>query len=193
VVNVESGEIAQRLDYTPFGKVTTDTNPGFQPFGFAGGFYDTDTGLVRFGARDYDPTTGRWTAKDPILFQGGSTNLYSYVVNNPVNFFDPRGEKRRNNAQMRQQRRRELRKNLEHLPDIAVETPPNLPDIPAQTCARFVCGSPVPTPSANLPSDGSSNGKMCLGSNDSNLEKQIDEGPILTKPGSDSCRCVAFE
>jgi len=46
---------------------------------------------VRFGARDYDPTTGRWTAKDPILFQGGSTNLYGYVVNDPVNAIDPVG------------------------------------------------------------------------------------------------------
>ena len=35
-----------------------DTNPGFQPFGFAGGMYDAATGLVRFGARDYDAETG---------------------------------------------------------------------------------------------------------------------------------------
>ena len=34
------------------GNITSDTNPGFQPFGFAGGLYDTDTGLTRFGARD---------------------------------------------------------------------------------------------------------------------------------------------
>lgn len=36
-----------------------DTKPGFQPFGFAGGLYDRDTRLVPFGARDYDPETGR--------------------------------------------------------------------------------------------------------------------------------------
>ena len=47
----------QRLDYDPYGVVLTDTNPGFQPFGFAGGLYDPDTGLVRFGARDYDART----------------------------------------------------------------------------------------------------------------------------------------
>jgi RHS repeat-associated protein len=45
--------------------VTADSNPGFQPFGFAGGLYDPDTGLVRFGARDYDAAAGRWTANDP--------------------------------------------------------------------------------------------------------------------------------
>ena len=64
----------------------------FQPFGFAGGLYDPDTGLVRFGARDYDPETGRWTAKDPILFAGRDTNVYAYVANDPVNAIDPSGK-----------------------------------------------------------------------------------------------------
>src|SRR5262249_6552833 len=68
VIDVSSGTVAQRMDYDEFGNVLTDTNPGFQPFGFAGGLYDRDIGLVLFGARDYDPATGRWTVKDPILF-----------------------------------------------------------------------------------------------------------------------------
>ncbi len=34
-------------------------NPSFQPFGFAGGLYDLDTKLTRFGARDYDAETSR--------------------------------------------------------------------------------------------------------------------------------------
>ena len=68
-----------------------DTNPGFQPFGFAGGLYDRDTKLVQFGARDYDAEIGRWTAKDPILFAGGDTNLYGYVVSDPVNHIDIEG------------------------------------------------------------------------------------------------------
>jgi RHS repeat-associated protein len=71
--------------------VILDTNPGFQPFGFAGGIYDRDTGLTRFGARDYDPETGRWTARDPIGFAGGDFNLYGYVRNDPVNKIDPTG------------------------------------------------------------------------------------------------------
>ncbi|NIP55669.1 RHS repeat-associated core domain-containing protein, partial [candidate division KSB1 bacterium] len=53
--------------------------------------YAPDTGLVRFGARDYAPATGRWTAKDPILFEGGDTNLYIYVYNNPLSYTDPSG------------------------------------------------------------------------------------------------------
>jgi RHS repeat-associated protein len=93
VVNATTGEVAQRIDYDPFGRVLSDTAPGFQPFGFAGGLYDRDTGLVRFGARDYDAETGRWTAKDPVLFAGGQENLYAYVNNDPVNRTDPDGFK----------------------------------------------------------------------------------------------------
>jgi RHS repeat-associated protein len=91
IVNTSDGIIAQRLDYDEFGNVTQDTNQGFQPFGFAGGLYDRDTKLVRFGARDYDAATGRWTAKDPIRFFGGDVNLYGYTFNDPVNFIDPDG------------------------------------------------------------------------------------------------------
>jgi RHS repeat-associated protein len=79
------------MDYDEFGKVTRNDVPGFQPFGFAGGVYDHDTGLVRFGARDYDAAVGRWTAKDPIGFGGGNANLYSYSFNDPINFLDPSG------------------------------------------------------------------------------------------------------
>jgi RHS repeat-associated protein len=91
-VDISDGSVAQRMDYDAFGNVVFDSNPGFQPFGFAGGIYDLDTKLTRFGARDYEAQTGRWTAKDPILFAGGDTNLYGYVVNDPVNLIDPIGE-----------------------------------------------------------------------------------------------------
>jgi len=91
VVNASSGAIAEQITYDEFGNVLSDTNPGFQPFGFAGGLYDQDTKLVRFGARDYNSSVGRWTAKDPILFAGRDINLYGYVVDDPVNLRDPSG------------------------------------------------------------------------------------------------------
>jgi RHS repeat-associated protein len=91
VVDAATGAVAQRLDYDAFGQVVLDSNPGLQPFGFAGGLLDRDTGLVHFGARDHDPATGRWTSKDPLGFDAGDTNLYAYAGNDPVNFIDPTG------------------------------------------------------------------------------------------------------
>ena len=88
VVDVATGDVVQRLSYDEFGVVEEDTNPGFQPFGFAGGLYDRDTGLVRFGARDYAPELGRWTARDPLLFAGSDSNLYAYAFSDPVNNID---------------------------------------------------------------------------------------------------------
>ena len=91
VINIADGTVAQELDYDEFGRVLTDTAPGFQPFGFAGGLYDPDTGLTRFGLRDFDAFTGRWRFRDPLGFDGGSFSLYVYVNNDPVNFVDPIG------------------------------------------------------------------------------------------------------
>jgi RHS repeat-associated protein len=87
-----TGTIVKRIDYDSFGNIIADTNPAFSvPFGFAGGLHDRDTGLVRFGYRDYSPELGRFVAKDPIDFAGGDTNLYAYVMNDPVNLVDPDG------------------------------------------------------------------------------------------------------
>jgi RHS repeat-associated protein len=92
VVADASGNVVKRIDYDSFGNIIDDSNPAFNvPFGFAGGLHDRDTGLVRFGYRDYDPDTGRWTAKDPIFFAGGDTDLYGYCLNDPVNLVDPDG------------------------------------------------------------------------------------------------------
>ena len=90
VVNAETSEVAQRLDYDSFGRVINDTNPGFQPFGFQGGLYDPDTGLVEFGCRWYDAETGRWISKDPILLDGG-WNVYAFCGGDSLNLFDPDG------------------------------------------------------------------------------------------------------
>ncbi len=87
-----AGNVVKRVEYDTFGNIISDSNPGFaMPFGFAGGLYDRDTKLVRFGYRDYDPETGRWTAKDPIGFAGGDTDLYGYCLGDPVNLTDADG------------------------------------------------------------------------------------------------------
>ena len=87
-----SHHIVKEITYDTYGNILTDTNPSFKvPFGFAGGLYDADTKLTRFGYRDYDAYTGKWTAKDPIGFSGGDSNLYGYVLGDPVNLVDPNG------------------------------------------------------------------------------------------------------
>ncbi|MCP4349178.1 MAG: RHS repeat-associated core domain-containing protein, partial [Desulfobacterales bacterium] len=95
IVTDMSGTVVKKVDYDTFGNIIPpDTNPAFEvPFGFAGGLHDRDTGLVRFGYRDYDPDVGRWTAKDPIGFAGGNSDLFGYCMNNPVNLTDPKGLK----------------------------------------------------------------------------------------------------
>ena len=56
---------------------------------------DDESGLYYFGARYYDPETGRFITKDP---DGGdvtdpqSPNPYVYVKNNPLNLIDPDGQ-----------------------------------------------------------------------------------------------------
>lgn len=92
LISGSAGNVITSVEYDSFGNVLSDSNPVFAvPFGFAGGLHDHDTGLVRFGYRDYDPEVGRWTAKDPIFFAGGDTDLYGYVLNDPVNAIDPYG------------------------------------------------------------------------------------------------------
>lgn len=90
MIRMSDGFIQSWLDHDEFGRVIGSYNNSI-PFGFAGGFPDTSSGLVRFGARDYDPETGRWTNKDPIGFGGGDSNLYGYVGNDPINRIDPSG------------------------------------------------------------------------------------------------------
>jgi RHS repeat-associated protein len=90
VIDKSSGAIAQQLDYDEFGNVLSDSNPDFQPFGYAGGLYDSQTKLVRFGARDYDASVGRWQSKEPFGF-AGSNNFYSYSLDDPINLFDKNG------------------------------------------------------------------------------------------------------
>ncbi|NLT50105.1 MAG: RHS repeat-associated core domain-containing protein, partial [Ignavibacteria bacterium] len=91
IVNAATGEIVQNIDYDEFGNITSVLkNNDFLDFAFTGGLYDAETGLTRFGARDYDPEIGRWTDKEPLGF-AGSNNFYVYCENDPVNSIDPNG------------------------------------------------------------------------------------------------------
>jgi RHS repeat-associated protein len=79
------------IEYDAFGRVTGGTGSFDLPIGYAGGLSDPVTGLVRFGKRDYEPASGRWTAEDPTFFEGSPGNLYAYVGSNPTTLTDPTG------------------------------------------------------------------------------------------------------
>jgi RHS repeat-associated protein len=91
LINIGTGAIVGAMNHDEYGRVTLDTMSALIPFGYAGGLYDSDTDFARFGVRDYDAETGRWTLKDPALFSGGSANIYTYVANNPISYVDPSG------------------------------------------------------------------------------------------------------
>jgi RHS repeat-associated protein len=92
-VDLATGVAVESVAYDPWGVATvTPVGTAVHPFGFAGGLWDRRTGLVRFGAREYDAGLGRWLARDPIGF-GGGWNQYGYVGNLPTLLVDPDGLK----------------------------------------------------------------------------------------------------
>ena len=84
----ENGAVVWSADYKPFGGVNIATSEVGNNFRFAGQYYDQEIGIHYNWHRYYDPRTGRYLRSDPIGLAGG-INLYSYVLNNPINKIDP--------------------------------------------------------------------------------------------------------
>ena len=85
-----AGTIIQARSYEPFGKQLSAAGNPLTKYGFTGEWTDP-TNLVYLRARYYDPATGRFLSKDPIgglIVLPGTLNLYTYVSNNPINFFE---------------------------------------------------------------------------------------------------------
>lgn len=84
-----SGNLKAHYEYSPFGKVTAKTGTMHDDFDFrfSSEAFDSETSLVYYNYRYYNPDLGRWLSKDPTEEQGGY-NLYAMVDNNPINFFD---------------------------------------------------------------------------------------------------------
>ena len=87
-VNTATLAIAGRADYAAFGEVVMQTGVAKElPFGFSTKYTDRETGLLCYGFRYYNPSTGRWLSRDPIEEKGG-VNLYGMVGNDPVGRWD---------------------------------------------------------------------------------------------------------
>ncbi|GGQ56289.1 RHS repeat-associated core domain-containing protein [Couchioplanes azureus] len=83
---------ATRRRTTPFGEPRGAVPSWPDRKGFVGGTADP-TGLTHLGAREYDPTTGRFISVDPLVDPGDPQTLhpYAYANNNPISFSDPEG------------------------------------------------------------------------------------------------------
>ena len=88
----DTGAVVGAFAYDPFGKVIAHSGV-FTPFTFIGayGVIEGAGDIFFMRNRYYDATTGRFIQRDPIGFSGGQSNLYAYVGNNPLIFFDPEG------------------------------------------------------------------------------------------------------
>ena len=90
-----SGKLVNNYKYDPYGRsIAGNGGSAPNPFGFAGGYLDANTGLYKFGARYYDPETANWTQQDPIggnLANPQTLNPYAYVQSDPANKADPTG------------------------------------------------------------------------------------------------------
>jgi RHS repeat-associated protein len=106
VVSNQQGEVISRHDYLPFGEELytgiggRSASQGYGPDTvrqkFTGYERDDETGLDYAQARYYSSLIGRFTSPDPLLSSGKplqpqSWNRYSYVLNNPLKFVDPKG------------------------------------------------------------------------------------------------------
>ena len=92
LVNAANGSIAANYEYGPFGELIRATGPisKVNPFGWSDKTTDPETGLVYYGYRYYNPSTGRWLSRDPIEEKGG-VNLYEAMLNSAPNDFDRDG------------------------------------------------------------------------------------------------------
>jgi RHS repeat-associated protein len=81
--------------YTPYGEPRGATVSAPDNHGFLDKPTDTNTGLTVVGARQYDPTVGRFVTDDPVLETTDPSQLngYGYAGNNPNTHADPTGNK----------------------------------------------------------------------------------------------------
>jgi RHS repeat-associated protein len=89
LVDGTTGTYTARYEYGPFGEPVrvSGTHGSANPFRFSTKFTDDETGLVYYGYRYYNPSTGRWLSRDPMREKGGR-NLYNQASNDLLNKVD---------------------------------------------------------------------------------------------------------
>ena len=92
LINLSDGNIANKYDYSPFGKVIKDVEFVANPFKFSSEYNESETGLIYYNYRYYNPKDGKWTKRD-LIQEFGGWNIYAFVNNNVINNYDYVGKK----------------------------------------------------------------------------------------------------
>ena len=97
----DKGNITQYDAYLPYGELLVDEHSSSEdlPYKFNGKQFDDETGLYYYGARYMNPITSIWYGVDPLAEKYKEIGSYVYCADNPINLFDPDGQKFIYNAQ----------------------------------------------------------------------------------------------
>ena len=93
LVTDEAGNIVDNVFYLPFGDVISGGES--ERYTYTGQEFDSETGLLDYGARQYNSDVGQFIQPDPVIsevYNPQSLNRYSYVLNNPYKYVDPDGK-----------------------------------------------------------------------------------------------------
>lgn len=84
-----TGTVVGTSVYNTHGAKTSSTGTVTSPFGYAGEYFDTESGLINLRARYYDPATGTFLTRDPLVSQ--TRDPYGYASGDPIGKVDPTG------------------------------------------------------------------------------------------------------
>jgi RHS repeat-associated protein len=88
------GDEIEEYRYDAFGNIFTGITAPYNSVGYTGHEYDEKSGLINMSARWYNSSNGRFITQDTYqgdIYTPQSLNRYAYVMNNPVNMWDPTG------------------------------------------------------------------------------------------------------
>ena len=97
----DKANITQYDAYLPCGELLVDEHSSSEdlPYKFNGKEMDEETGLYYYGARYINPMASIWYGVDPLAEKYKEIGSYVYCADNPINLFDPDGQKFIYNAQ----------------------------------------------------------------------------------------------
>jgi RHS repeat-associated protein len=92
-VSTNTGALAQRLSYRPFGEPLEVATDHPESRGYTGQRRDPETGLFYLHARYYDAALSRFIGPDQVVpsFANLGLNAYTYAIDDPVNHTDTSG------------------------------------------------------------------------------------------------------